>query len=361
MLDLGAAPAADYFPLSIDPLPDPVFALSMWCCPECGLAQLTEDESNISEPRAVEPRALRLQAEQAVQTLASAGLLDGRRTVSEFGSPHGGSWLSLFADRGLRPVDDASPVDIVIDSFGLMHEADQRIAARARADRLRSNGLLVVQFHSLEAIVRDRQWNALRHGHYAYFSLSSLLPLLASAGLASWSAWEFDLYGKTVMVTVGRTDSRPSREHSHPDHYVIEEIRRREAQLNLTNAAALRSLQVGADHETEQLGVAVRSRARAGRRIYAYGAASRAVALLSRAGLTDQDLLAVADASPAKQGRTMPGTRIPIITPQNLVDADPDEVLLLLPDLMPELLAALPQLKGRWKLPPYADWKAATG
>lgn len=350
VLDLASAPAADYFPTPDDPLPDPVHPLSMWCCPNCGLAQLTDDETNTSEPRAIEPQALRLQAEEAVSALAAGGLLGGRGTVSEFGSPHGGSWLGLFSDRGVRTVLDQRPVDIVVDSFGLMHEPDQRTAARLRADRLTPHGVLIVQFHSLEAIVRERQWNALRHGHFAYFSLSALLPLLSGAGLVPQRAWEFDLYGLTVMLAAGRADQQSS-----PPDRSIDDLLRREAAMGLTHADTLRTLQMGADRETTELGDAVRTRAAAGRRIYAYGAASRAVALLSRAGLTEQELIAVADASPGKQGRVMPETRIPIISPGELVAADPDEVLLLLPDLLAELSAALPQLAGRWRVPPYAD------
>jgi hypothetical protein len=356
VLDLGLAPAADYFPLPTDPLPDPAFDLSMWCCPACGLAQLTVDESDTSEPRAVEPEALRLQANDAVSALAAAGLLAGRRTVGEFGSPHGGSWLNLFADQGLDPVSPDAVADVVVDSFGLMHAPDQRAAIHERVEMLSDSGVLVLQFHSVEAIVGERQWNALRHGHFAYYSLSSLIPLLASVGLTPDRAWEFDLYGKTVMVTA----TRSAAGSAHPpaggrQDPTVQVILKREAELSLTQPDSLRTLQSGADLETTQLGNAIRAKAKKGRRVFAYGAASRAVALLSRAGLTAQELLAVGDASPSKHGRTMPGTRIPIIGPQELVSADPDEVLLLLPDLLPELLQSLPQLAGRWKLPPYAS------
>ena len=58
-------------------------------------------------------------------------------------------------------------------------------------------------------------------------------------------------------------------------------------------------------------------------------------------------ILAVGDASPAKQGRCMPGSRVPVISPEALVAADPAEVLLLLPDLHDELLATHPSLAGR--------------
>ena len=79
-----------------------------------------------------------------------------------------------------------------------------------------------------------------------------------------------------------------------------------------------------------------------------YGAASVAVARLGLAGIDSHLIEAVADASPAKQGRRMPGTDIPIISPAALVAASPDRVLLMLPDLLPELEQSYPELAGRW-------------
>jgi hypothetical protein len=89
----------------------------------------------------------------------------------------------------------------------------------------------------------------------------------------------------------------------------------------------------------------------AGRRVYGYCAASRAVALLRVAGLDADLLTAVADASPDKHGRRMPGTDIPIIAPDELVAARPDVVLLFVSDLLDEVRAALPQIEaagGTW-------------
>ena len=101
---------------------------------------------------------------------------------------------------------------------------------------------------------------------------------------------------------------------------------------------------------SNRCGAGSKRRAAAGRTVLAYGAASRAVALFSRAGLDSGLVAAVADASPAKQGRRMPGTDIPIVSPDELLAAKPDRVLLTLPDLLPEVSARFPELDGRWKV-----------
>ncbi|ATL67555.1 methyltransferase domain-containing protein [Nocardia terpenica] len=334
VLDLGRMPAADHFPRLDDPVcADATHALAMDVCRRCGLAQLAEDDTVVAEPRGVEPRALRDQAADAVARVAAAGLLNGG-TVREFGSPHGGTWLPLLTDRGYTETP-TRPADIVLDSFGLMHEPDQRAAVAARAAALRADGVLLVQFHSLRAIVAQGQWNALRHGHFAYYSLAALCGLLAGAGLHVGTAWEFDLYGGTVLVAAGHRRTEPD-----------DQVRRMLAAEATHFDPA--SLQAAADRQARDLFSWLEDEAVQGNRVYAYGAASRAVALFARAGLTRDHLRGVADASPAKYGRRMPGTDIPIISPEALVAARPDRVLLTLPDLLPEVRARLPALQGKW-------------
>ena len=323
----------------------------MRLCRVCGLAQLDDDPTDADEPRAVEPEALRLQAAEAVNRVEEAGYLRGAGTVTEFGSPHGGSWLPLFTSRGLIEMSDG-PVDLVLDSFGMMHDADQAAAIARRAQRLAPGGTLLLQFHSLEAILRQGQWNALRHGHYAYYTLTSLVPLLARAGLVATTAWEFDLYGGTVLVAA-RRDGRSDA--------AVQRLRDREAATGVADPTVLARLQRAVDLDATALRDHLSEQKHFGRTVLGYGAASRAVALLAVAGVDTDLMTAIADASPAKHGRRMPGSGVPVISPADLVAAAPDEVLLLLPDLLPEVSRAYPALNGRWHVHPAPTHPSAKG
>jgi glutamate-1-semialdehyde aminotransferase len=335
VLDLGAVPAADHFPPAGSPvrLDEASHPLAMVLCPECGLAQLAQDDTVTDEPRGVEPQALRDQAADAVARVAAAGWLAGK-TVREFGSPHGGSWLPLLAARGFVATD--GPADVVLDCFGIMHEPDQRAAFAQRAAATAPDGVLLLQYHALSAIVSGGQWNALRHGHFAYYSMPALDRLLTAAGMAAMAAWHFDLYGGTVLVAAVHRDAQEG----------ISELL--DADAAMTDPARVAALQAAADTHATRLREWLESERAAGRRVYAYGAASRAVALFARAGVDRGLLGGVADASPAKQGRRMPGTDVPIISPDALQAAGPDTVLLTIPDLLPEVSASLPGLAGRW-------------
>jgi hypothetical protein len=356
VLDLGLQPACDYFPHRDDPGPDPEYPLRMWLCASCGLAQLLEDPTVPEEPRGAEPAALVTQAADAVRLVGEAGLLPAGGTVAEYGSPHGGSWLDLLAARGQKPVAEAEPADVIVDCFGMMHAADQAAALAERAARLAPGGTLLLQYHSLAAIIRHGQWNALRHGHYAYYSTTALAGMLAAAGLRPRTAWQFPLYGGTVLLaagpagTAGKADTAGASEDAVADE-AVRAILDDDAAEGVRDPAALRGLERDVQARVAGLRDWLSEQRAAGRRVLGYGAASRAVALLRQAGVDSSVLPAVADASPAKQGLRMPGTDIPVVSPAEIAASRPDAVLLFLADLRAEVTASYPEVEasgGTW-------------
>ena len=333
VLDLGAQPSPRHWPLPTDPLPDPTHALAMRLCRGCGLAQLDADDTTEPEVPVPEPRAVVDQARQAVADLGRLGHLAGRTTVVEFGSPHGGSWLP-FLD--LEPV--SGPADLLVDSLGLMHDRDLRAALERRAAALADGGLAVFLIQPLGDIVAQRTWTALRHGHHGYFTLTSLRTALGTVGLTPISVLRYDLYGGVAVVLASRG--------GEPDAGLLDAYDD-EARRGLATPEGLACLADAVSASTNQLRSYLEGHRAAGTRLFAYGAASKAVAELAMMGEAAGAILAVGDASPAKQGRCMPGSRVPVISPAELITANPEEVLLLLPDLHDELLATHPQLTGR--------------
>jgi hypothetical protein len=307
----------------------------MWLCGECALAQLVEDPGTREEPAGVEPRALTEQAADAVRVLRESGLVRPGATVAEYGSPHGGSWLGLLRAEGMRDAEPDQPADLVLDCFGLMHEADQRAAMAERAARVAPGGALLMQFHSLAAILAQRQWNALRHGHFAYYSTPAAITLAASAGLSPARSWTFPLYGGTVLLELRHEPvADPDTEH-----LVGAE---RAAGVERADGLAPLALEVAAG--CGRLRARLTGLAQEGKRVTGYGAASRAVVLLRQAGI-DIDLLPeIVDISTAKWGRRMPGSAIPVVGPEAFAERPPDAVLLFVPDLLSEVRTAFPAL-----------------
>ena len=353
VLDLGDQPAADLFPAVDDPGLDPVHPLRMWLCAACGLAQLAEDPFAAEEPRGTEPEAMIEQARDAVARVQAAGLMpghgDGRRTVREFGSPHGGSWLDLLAAVGLTEALPGQPADVVVDCFGLMHEADQAAGLGERLAAVAPGGTLLLQFHTLAAILAEGGWNALRHGHFAYYSTPVLVGMLAEVGFTATHAFLFDLYGGTVLLAARRAgaqfDAGPS------DAPSVTTMLERESALGVTDPAVVAGLEDATRASADALRDHLEVSRREGRTVLGYAAASRAVPLLNRAAIGADLLPAVADSSPAKRGRRFPGTRQPIVGAEEITVRRPDEVVLFVTDLLPEVRARLPEVEGaggRW-------------
>jgi len=184
--------------------------------------------------------------------------------------------------------------------------------------------------NSLDAIIRGGQWNALQHGYYAYYSAAALSAMLAAQGFRASRAWQFDLYGGTVLLAACRDGEMPGAA---------------DGSVHARGPAARRAGQGAATARLagrRAVGRAHRAR---------HGAASRAVALLRCAEADQSVVQAVADASPAKQGRRMPGTDIPVVSPAQLAGYRPSAVALFLANLLPEVCAAYPEAEaagGRW-------------
>ena len=346
VLDLGEQPACDYFPQRDDPGPDPAYPLQMWLCSSCGLAQLLADPTVPEEPKGAEPAALVAQAANAVERAAAAGLLPDGGRVAEYGSPHGGSWLGSLARRGLKPVGDGESADVVLDCFGLMHCSDQAAALAERVARVNPGGVLLLQYHSLGTIIRCGQWNALRHGHYAYYSTTALAAMLAANGFSPRMAWQFELYGGTVLLAAGRDADTAAVPEGQ-----VRSLLADDARVGVRDPTVLAGLQRNAHAHAQKVRDWLTAERSAGRTVLGYGAASRAVALLRLAGVDRALLPAVVDASPAKQGLRMPGTDIPVVNPAQLTACRPAAVLLFLTDLLQEVRAAYPEVEaagGQW-------------
>lgn len=342
MLDLGHQPACDEFPAVADAGPDRRTPLRMWWCADCALAQLVEDPAVPEQALGVEPAAMREQASRVLARLDALDLLRPGTRVAEYGSPHGGSWADLLAARGIGPAADESEVDLVLDVYGLLHEPDQAAALGERVRRLAPGGALVCQLHPLGTVLRHGQWNDLRHGHFAYWSVPALADALDRHGLGVHRAWLDPMAAGTAVVLVTR-DPEPDADTAA--------VLRDEVAAGVRDVAAVRTLGDRATIDAVRLREWLAAERAAGRTVLGYGAASRSVPLLNHAGIDAALLPAIGDASPRKRGLRIPGTDIPVISPGELTARRPDTVLLFLPDLLAEVRTSVPGVEsagGRW-------------
>lgn len=347
VLDLGMQPASDLFPLPSDPTPDPTYRMRLVQSDVSGLVQLEDDPTTPEEVLGVEPAALVRQAELCVADAERAGfVLPGTRAL-QYPSPHGGSWERQLTERGLVDVTDGE-AELIVDVHGMMHDRDQKAALLERVGHLAPDGVLLMMIHNFASVVRVGMWNALKNGHFAYYTTPTLVKMAEEVGLEAVGAWEYPLYQDgTTLLAFARRGSRWGGRSAD-----VTRVVEKETVEGVLDPQRVASLGTALDETVVAIRTYLDDARASGLRVAGYGAASRTAALLCSAGVTADDVVAIADAATGKHGRCMPGSRVPIVSPADLVSLGADRVLLFVPDLLPEVRASLPQVEagGRWVL-----------
>lgn len=336
VLDLGEQPASDVFPGPDDPPVDPTWPLRLLWCSDCALVQLSDESATVPQaPRGIESLTMLEHATAAAGRLVSAVRAGPGTTVVEFDSHHGGSWLPALLSHGLVETAGGT-VDLVVDVHGLVHDDDTAAALAERVARVAPGGRFALEFHHLLALVEGGQFDTVRHGHPVYLSLLALQPALARLGMRVIAAHREDVFGGSLVVVAARADDVGAAEEPS-----VSEVLAAERAAGLDDPTRLRALQ----QRAERSGAALRAwleEARAqGRTVLGYGAPSKAAVLLTWAGVGRDLLPFTADLSPAKHGCVIPGARVPIRSPEDLVAAAPEEVLVLTWDIVDEVRAQL--------------------
>ncbi|HSK58043.1 MAG TPA: methyltransferase C-terminal domain-containing protein, partial [Actinomycetospora sp.] len=176
---------------------------------------------------------------------------------------------------------------------------------------------------------------------FAYYAPPVLGRMLDELGFAVTHGFLFDRYGGTVLLAARRHGVDGPR-----DPATVQAQLARESALGVTDPAVLAGLEDAARRSAEELRAHLVASRDAGRDVVGYAAASRAVPLLNRAGIGADLLPAVADGSPGKQGRRVPGVGIPIVAPDAVVERRPDEVVLFVTDMLGEMRRRMPEVEA---------------
>jgi novobiocin biosynthesis protein NovU/D-mycarose 3-C-methyltransferase len=208
---------------------------------------------------------------------------------------------------------------------------------------LADDGILHVEVPYLREMVRNLEFDTIYHEHLSYFSVAALDRLFAEAGLVLWDVEEIGLHGGSLIARGRRKGATPT---ANVARFLAEE---RAADAR----AELRAFADGTRRLKERIPEVVRDLRRRGS-VVGYGAAAKGVILANYCGLDREDLPWVADRSPHKIGKLMPGVHIPVVDPQRVIDDRPAFVLVLAWNFIDEIerqLAAHVRAGGRFVVP----------
>jgi hypothetical protein len=232
--------------------------------------------------------------------------------------------LSAFFGRALAErlvAERGRPADLVVANNVLAHVPDVNDFTAGLAALAGPSGVVSIEAPHLVALVDGVQFDTIYHEHYAYWSLLALERLFARHGLAVFDLERLATHGGSLRVLAA-----PEGRGVSP---AVLAVRAEEAARGLDGA----DFYAGFDARVQSVVAGLRAwldqAAAAGRRVGAYGAAAKGNTLLNAAGLQAGAILAVADRSPAKQGKLLPGSRIPVVTPEALLALGLDDILIL--------------------------------
>lgn len=232
-------------------------------------------------------------------------------------------------------------VDLVAANNVLAHVPDINDFAAGFTRLLKPTGVASFEFPHLMRMVAQNQFDTAYHEHYSYLSLGAVQRIFASVGLQVFDVEELPTHGGSLRVFAQRADAA----HQACSERVGALLQAEQA-AGMDGSAFYGGFQAAAERVKNEFLHFLVGAWRDGRRVAAYGAAAKGNTLLNFAGVRADLLPFVVDRNPAKQGRWLPGSRIPVVDESHLDAARPDYVVILPWNLRDEIAGQLQRVRG---------------
>jgi len=244
----------------------------------------------------------------------------------------------VAVDRGIRTVSEfftrelaatLPKADVVIANNVLAHVPDLNGFIAGVRTVLKPGGVATIEVPYVRDMVDGCEFDTIYHEHLCYFSVAALDALISRNGLVLDRVERIPIHGGSLLLQL---------RHEKTDRGSVEALLREEGQWGVKQKLPYQVMA----HRVEGMKASLRGLLadlkKEGRRIAAYGAAAKGATLLNHFGIGTEWLDYVVDRSPHKQGRLMPGARLPIEPVERLVERNPDYVLLLAWNFADEIL-----------------------
>ena len=226
--------------------------------------------------------------------------------------------------------------DLMAANNVLAHVPDINDFTAGFALLLKAQGVATFEFPHLLRMVQECQFDTAYHEHYSYLSLTAVQRIFAANGLQVFDVEELPTHGGSLRVYAQRSDS--GRQPVAP---AVAALLAREQAAGMTTPGFYAGFQGEAVRSKHGLLEFLLQAKREGLKVAAYGAAAKGNTLLNFAGVRPDLLPYVVDLNPAKQGKYLPGSRIPIVDEAHLRQDRPDRVLILPWNLRMEITTQL--------------------
>lgn len=249
--------------------------------------------------------------------------------------------LFFGRDTAAQLVSDGWSADLMAANNVLAHVPDINDFLGGFATLLKPTGVATFEFPQLLTLMAGQQFDTLYHEHYSYLSLTAVQTLCARNGLEVFDVSQLPTHGGSLRVFVQRIDGERRDIQPAVAHQLQAELAAgvKTPEYYATLAPAAERI------KHELLRFLLQAKAE-GKRVVGYGAAAKGNTLLNYAGVKPDLLAWVADANPHKQGKYLPGSRIPIVSPERIDIEKPDYVLVLPWNLLDEITQAFAGIRA---------------
>ncbi len=189
---------------------------------------------------------------------------------------------------------------------------------------LKPTGVATFEFPHLMQLMALNQFDTIYHEHFSYLSLIAVQRIFAANGLTVFDVEEHPTHGGSLRVFAQRTDTG-----KQPISDCVAKMLRAEDAIGIQTEKYYLAFQVRAEKVKDDFVNFLADAKRQGKIVAAYGAAAKGNTLMNFAELGSDLIQYVVDKNPAKQGKFMPGSRIPIVSPEALHSQRPDYLVIL--------------------------------
>jgi len=227
------------------------------------------------------------------------------------------------SDLGRRLADDGKSADLIVGNNVYAHVPDIMDFTIGLKNALKPGGTITLEFPHLACLLQHKQFDTVYHEHFSYLSLFTTVGIFRAAGLKVWHVDKIPTHGGSLRVFGA---------HSNDPRDItttVAEVLAEEAFMGLQDIATYRKFQRQVERVKDNFLCFLIDVKKRGQTIAGYGAAAKGNTLINYAGVKPDLIPFVCDAAPSKQNTFLPGSRIPVLSPDTLLEAKPDYVLIL--------------------------------
>ena len=262
--------------------------------------------------------------------VAKAALAKGVPTEVAF---FGRATAEGLARRGLR-------ADLTAANNVLAHAPDIRDFVAGFPILLAPQGVATFEFPHLLNLIRETQFDTIYHEHFSYLSLTAVERVFAATGLRAFDVEELVTHGGSLRLYACRAEA------AHRESGRLADLRERERAAGLATLDAYCGFAPRVEAVKRGFLDFLGAARAEGKRVAAYGAAAKGATFLNVCGVGAADIVCVFDRSPAKQGKLLPGSHVPILAPERIVEVRPDYLVVLPWNLIDEIRAEMAAIGG---------------